>query len=166
MDQRFTLSVNDAEREVTCAPDTPLLWVLRDALGLLGTRFGCGAGTCGACTVHLDGVPVHSCDTPIWSVGSKHVTTVEGLSRNGEVHPVQREMIDCQAGQCGYCLSGIIMRSAPLVDAARAAGAILDRETVCTALDGHLCRCGVHNRIVDSVIRASTAPGSSSGVTS
>jgi nicotinate dehydrogenase subunit A len=159
MDQRFTLSINDADHEVTCAPDTPLLWVLRDSVGLLGTRFGCGAGTCGACTVHLDGVPVHSCDTPIWSVGAKRITTVEGLSRNGEPHPVQRELIDCQAGQCGYCLSGIIMRSVPLVDAARTAGAMLDRETVCTALDGHLCRCGVHNRIIDSVIRASSPSG-------
>jgi aerobic-type carbon monoxide dehydrogenase small subunit (CoxS/CutS family) len=92
-------------------------------------------------------------------VGAKRITTVEGLSRNGEPHPVQRELIDCQAGQCGYCLSGIIMRSVPLVDAARTAGAMLDRETVCTALDGHLCRCGVHNRIIDSVIRASSPSG-------
>ncbi len=162
VEEEYTLTINGSSHVVTCAPDTPLLWALRDSLGLLGTRFGCGAGTCGACTVHLDGVPVHSCDTPVWSVGAKRVTTVEGLSAEGEPHPVQRELIDCQAGQCGYCLSGIIMRAAPMVDAARTAGSTLDRETVCSALDGHLCRCGVHNRIIDAVIRASTDQGAHS----
>jgi nicotinate dehydrogenase subunit A len=155
VEQTYSVLVNETSCEVTCDPETPLLWVLRDSLGLIGTRFGCGAGTCGACTVHLDGIPVHSCDTPMWSVGTKRVTTIEGLSLGDEPHPVLKELIDCQAGQCGYCLSGIIMRAAPLVDAARAGGAMLDRESVCTALDGNLCRCGVHNRIIDAVVKAS-----------
>lgn len=155
MDQKYTLTVNGDTHNVTCAPDTPLLWVLRDALGLLGTRFGCGAGLCGACTVHLDGVPVNSCDTPIWSVGTTSVTTIEGLTHNDEPHVLQQELIDCQAGQCGYCLSGIIMRAVPLVDAARCGEIELDRDKVCAALDGHLCRCGVHNRVIESIIAAS-----------
>ena len=152
----YQLNVNGAALSAEVEGDTPLLWVLRDSFGLLGTRFGCGAGTCGACTIHLDGIPVHSCDTPMWSVGTKSVTTIEGLSLTGEPHAVQKELLDCQAGQCGYCLSGIIMRAAPLVDSARASSSPLDRESVCAALDGNLCRCGVHNRIIDAVVKAST----------
>lgn len=148
------LSVNGTERRVACDPATPLLWALRDALGLVGTRYGCGAGSCGACTVHVDGVPVHSCDTPMWSVEGRSVTTVEGLAADGP-HPVQAALIDQQAGQCGYCLSGIVMRAAPLVDQARAAGEPLTPAQVREALEGHLCRCGAHNRIVAAVVRAS-----------
>ena len=157
MDENHSLEVNGHEQTVACDRDTPLLWVLRDALGLTGTRFGCGSGSCGACTVLVDGTPVHSCDTPMWSVDGRTVTTVEQLAADGP-HPVQEALIDHQAGQCGYCLSGIVMRSAPLVDSARAAGAPLTDADVREALAGHLCRCGAHNRIVAAVVSASTVP--------
>lgn len=153
MTQKITITVNGEQRHIEAEPNTALLWALRDAWGLIGTRFGCGAGSCGACTVWIDGTPTHSCDTPLWSVANKEVTTVEGLSQS-EPHPVQRCLIEHQAGQCGYCLSGIVMRAAALVDGAREAHQELDEEAVKTALEGHLCRCGAHNRIVRAVIAA------------
>ena len=152
MEQTFTLRVNGSDRTATCLPETPLLWVLRGNLGLLGTRFGCGVGSCGACTVQLDGQPVHSCDTPIWSVGAKAVTTVEGLGTPEAPHRVQRSLIEHQAGQCGYCLSGIVMRAAALVDS----GKEQSESSVRADLDGHLCRCGAHNRMVRAVLDACT----------
>jgi len=150
------VTVNGSQHRVATADTTPLLWVLRDSLGLTGTRYGCGAGSCGACTVWVDGQPTHSCDTPMWSAAGHEITTVEGLTERGP-HPVQTELIDGQAGQCGYCLSGIVMRSAALVDRARDQGRVLTGPEVREALDGHLCRCGAHNRIVAAVIRASEA---------
>ena len=150
------LTVNGTEVEIACPDDTPLLWALRDRLGLTGTRFGCGAGSCGACTVWVDGSPVHSCDTPMWSVGGRSIVTVEGLTQAGP-HPVQQALIEHQAGQCGYCLSGIVMRAAALVDQARESGRPLEPEVVRAALDGHLCRCGAHNRIVAAVLAAGNA---------
>ena len=150
MEQTYALRVNGSDRTVTCLPDTPLLWVLRGDLGLLGTRFGCGVGSCGACTVHLDGVPVHACDTPIWSVGAQAVTTIEGLGTPDAPHRVQRSFIEHQAGQCGFCLSGIVMRSAALVDS----GDMQSESSVRAALDDHLCRCGAHNRMVRAVLDA------------
>jgi nicotinate dehydrogenase subunit A len=150
------LTVNGEQCRVECSDTTPLLWVLRDALGLTGTRFGCGVGSCGACTVWIDGQPTHSCDTPVWSAAGHHVTTVEGLTEAGP-HPVQESIIAMQAGQCGYCLSGIVMRSAALVDDARSQGRPLTDLEVREALEGHLCRCGAHNRIIAAVIEASEA---------
>jgi nicotinate dehydrogenase subunit A len=155
VDEHHTLEVNGEVHDVTCDPDTPLLWVLRDALGLTGTRFGCGAGSCGACTVLVDGTPAHSCDTPAWSAVGRAITTVEALTESGP-HPVQAALIARTAGQCGYCLSGIVMRASVLVDAARASGTALTDAQVRAALDGHLCRCGSHNRIVGAIIEAST----------
>lgn len=149
---RYTVNVNGVAREVIAEPDTPLLWALRDTWGLTGTRFGCGAGSCGACTVWVEGTPVHSCDTPLWSVEGKSVTTIEGLTEAGP-HRVQEELIACDAGQCGYCLSGIAMRAAALIDS-RSAETPLTREEVQEALDGHLCRCGAHNRIIAAVMKA------------
>lgn len=146
---RYTVNVNGTEREVYAEPDTPLLWALRDTWKLTGTRYGCGAGSCGACTVWVEGTPVHSCDTPLWSVDKKSVTTIEGLTAAGP-HPVQEELIAADAGQCGYCLSGIAMRAAALVDSHTP----LTREVVQEALDGHLCRCGAHNRIIDAIMKA------------
>jgi len=143
------LTVNGKVRTVTAEPDMPLLWVLRDLLGLTGTKFGCGAGFCGACTVHLDGMPTHSCVTTISSVGAKQVTTIEGLSTNRS-HPLQRAWIAEDVPQCGYCQSGQIMAAAALL-AANPAPSDADIDT---ALSGNLCRCGTYQRIRRAVHQA------------
>lgn len=150
MAANFTLRVNGVEHSVECEPDTPLLYVLRNDLGLLGTRFGCGLGQCGACTVLVDGDPVHSCDTPIWSVGERAVTTVEGLGTPEDPHPVQVAFAEKQALQCGYCSSGMMVTAAALL----ARSPDVDEAGVRTALRGNLCRCGTHNRIVAAVLAA------------
>jgi nicotinate dehydrogenase subunit B len=146
----FRLTVNGAERTVTCQPDTPLLDVLRDDLGLAGPKFGCGMGLCGACSVLVEGRARPSCDLPVSAVGGP-VTTVEGLpGGDGRLHPVQQAFIDEQAAQCGYCTSGMVMA---------AAGLLRDRpapaeQQVREALDGNLCRCGTHGRIIRAVLKA------------
>lgn len=142
------LEVNGAPVEIEGHPDTPLLTVLRDGLGLVGTRFGCGQGLCGACFVRLDGAVVPSCQTPVWQTEGCSVTTVEGLSADGDPHPVQRAILERQAAQCGFCISGIVVRAAALLDDEPGA----DAERVAEALDGNLCRCGVHRRIVAAVL--------------
>jgi nicotinate dehydrogenase subunit A len=140
----FVLNGRAADLDVD--PDTPLLYVLRNELGLMGARFGCGLGLCGACFVHVDGVSVPSCDTPMWSLAGKSVVTIEGLTP----HRVQQAFLDEQAAQCGYCVTGIIMSAA----------ALLDRQphptesVVAEALDRHLCRCGSQQRMVRAVVRA------------
>jgi nicotinate dehydrogenase subunit A len=144
------LEVNGERRRVSAAPDTPLLYVLRNDLGLVGSRFGCGTGQCGACFVMVDGKAVPSCDTPLWSVANKPVTTVEGLSRGKELHPVQKALLAEQAAQCGYCISGIAICAAALLSANRNPS----ESEVRSALDRNLCRCGAHNRIVRAVLRA------------
>jgi nicotinate dehydrogenase subunit A len=148
------LRVNGAEHEVTCDPDTPLLYVLRNDLGLLGAKFGCGLGLCGACNVLVDGQPVHSCDTPVWSVVGKAVTTVEGLGEEGRPHRLQETFVERQALQCGYCTAGMLVTSAALL----AREPDVDETGVRRALDANLCRCGAHNRIVRAVLDARTAP--------
>jgi nicotinate dehydrogenase subunit A len=144
------LSVNGVERQVAADPATPLLSVLRGALGLTAAHFGCGANQCGACYVLLDGHAVASCDTPLWAVAGKEVTTLEGLGTPEKPHPLQRALIAEQAMQCGYCISGIIVSAAALLrrnpDPTEA--------DVREALDRNLCRCGAHNRIVRAVLRA------------
>lgn len=144
------LEVNGSRVEVGGDPDTPLLTVLRDDLGLVGTRFGCGQGLCGACFVRLDDTVVPSCQTPVWQAEGRSVTTVEGLSADGTPHPVQRAILDRQAAQCGFCISGIVVRAAALLDEVPDA----DAARVAEALDGNLCRCGTHRRIVDAVLAA------------
>ena len=144
------LEVNGTAVEVPGDPDTPLLTVLRDDLGLVGTRFGCGQGLCGACFVRLDDTVVPSCQTPVWQAEGRSVTTVEGLSADGTPHPVQRAILDRQAAQCGFCISGIVVRAAALLDEEPDA----DAARVAEALDGNLCRCGAHRRIVDAVLAA------------
>lgn len=142
--------VNGTPIEVDGDPDTPLLTVLRDDLGLVGTRFGCGQGLCGACDVRLDGTIVPACQTPVWQAAGCSVTTVEGLSTDGTMHPVQRAILDRQAAQCGFCISGIVVRAAALLDEEPDA----DADRVAQALDGNLCRCGAHRRILDAVLSA------------
>jgi nicotinate dehydrogenase subunit A len=148
------LSVNGTEHEVSCDPDTPLLYVLRNDLGLLGAKFGCGLGLCGACNVLVDRQPVHSCDTPVWAVAGKRVITVEGLADGDRPHRLQETFVDRQALQCGYCTAGMLVTSAALL----AREPDVDEAGVRRALDGNLCRCGAHNRIVRAVLDARTAP--------
>jgi isoquinoline 1-oxidoreductase subunit alpha len=143
------LSVNGAEREVDAPAEMPLLWVLRDLLGLTGTKFGCGIAQCGACTVHLDGAPLRSCVTPVSAVAGKSITTIEGLSDDGS-HPVQRAWAELDVVQCGYCQSGQIMSAAALLAAEPNP---TDRD-IDAALSGNLCRCGTYQRIRAAVRRA------------
>jgi nicotinate dehydrogenase subunit A len=144
------LSVNGVERAVAADRDTPLLYALRNDLGLKGTRFGCGSGQCGACFVLIDGHAVPSCDTPLWSAAGKKITTVEGLGEDGNLHPLQRAFLAEQAAQCGYCTSGILVRAAMLLSA----NPRPTEAEVRAALDRNLCRCGSHNRMVRAVLRA------------
>jgi len=145
----ITLSVNGTPRPVDLAPDTPLLWALRDALALTGTKFGCGIGACGSCTVLLDGAPVRSCQVTIAEVAGRRVTTIEGLSPDGN-HPVQRAWIADEVPQCGYCQSGQIVAAAALLSRKpRPTDADID-----TAMDGILCRCGTYERIRRAIHRA------------
>jgi aerobic-type carbon monoxide dehydrogenase small subunit (CoxS/CutS family) len=144
-----SLTVNGQPVEVDRPDDTPLLTVLRDALGLVGSRFGCGQGLCGACTVLLDGKAVPSCDTPLWQAAGAQVVTVEGLGAEGP-NPVQQSLIEHQAAQCGFCISGIVVRATALLEEHPDA----DAEQVATALERNLCRCGSHQRIVEAVLAA------------
>ena len=136
------LTLNGKPLTLKADPETPLLWVIRDEVGLMGTKFSCGAGLCGACTVHLDGKAVRSCITPLSAAAGKSITTIEGLSRHGE-HPVQKAWVALDVAQCGYCQSGQIMSaSALLTHNPRPTDADID-----AAMSGNLCRCGTYNRI-------------------
>ena len=141
------IEVNGARHRVSAAPDTPLLYVLRNDLGLAGTRFGCGSGQCGACMVLVDGRAMASCDLPVSFVSQKRVTTIEGLSGN---HPVQKSLERHQAAQCGYCMSGIVMNAIALLSTNPQPTEAQVRET----LDKNLCRCGSHNRVVKAILDA------------
>jgi isoquinoline 1-oxidoreductase alpha subunit len=146
-----TLSINGQSRTIDIAPDVPLLWVLRDEVGLTGTKFGCGRGLCGACTVHLDGAAVRSCVTPVGTVGQRRVTTIEGLGPgNGDLHPVQSAWIDEDVPQCGYCQAGQIMAAAALL----AQNSKPSDEEIQAAMSPNLCRCGTYHRIRRAVRRA------------
>jgi len=150
MSEEIRFIVNGAERVVRAAQNTPLVYALRNDLGLKGTRLGCGANQCGACHVLIDGQSVPSCDTPLWAAAGKHVVTIEGLGTPERAHRLQRAFIAEQAGQCGYCLSGIMISAEALL--ARTPDPT--EAEVRAALDRHLCRCGTHNRIVRAVLRA------------
>jgi len=137
-----SLSINGRTYEVDVEPDTPLLWVLRDTIGLIGTKYGCGIAQCGACTVHIDGAATRSCQVPVDTLGEKAVTTIEALAQNGKLHPLQKAWIDHDVPQCGYCQSGMLM----------AAAALLARTPVPTDADidatiTNICRCGTYQRI-------------------
>jgi isoquinoline 1-oxidoreductase alpha subunit len=143
------LNVNGTEREIDAPADMPLLWVLRDLLGLTGTKFGCGMAQCGACTVHIDGVAQRSCVLPAAAAAGKTVTTIEGLSADGS-HPVQRAWLELDVVQCGYCQSGQIMSAAALL----ASNAAPSEADIDSALAGNTCRCGTYQRIRAAVQRA------------
>lgn len=153
MTESIKLNVNGAEHSVTAEADTPLLYILRNDLKLMGTRFGCGLGQCGACNVLIDGNNVASCDTPLWAVAGKQVTTIEGLGTAGQLHPLQQAFIDEQAAQCGYCVNGIIISAKALLDRNPDPG----EDEIRAALDRNLCRCGTHNRIISAIQRAASA---------
>jgi isoquinoline 1-oxidoreductase alpha subunit len=143
------LTVNGRSVFVDADPQTPLLWALREHLGLTGTKFGCGAGLCGACTIHVDGEATFACQTPIEAVEGRAITTIEGLSGAGD-HPLQRAWITEQVPQCGYCQSGQIMRAAALL----AANPRATREEIIDGMSANLCRCGTYPRIIRAIERA------------
>jgi isoquinoline 1-oxidoreductase subunit alpha len=145
----FTIMVNGETHTIEAEPDMPLLWVLRDLLDLTGTKFGCGIGECGACTVLIDGMAVRSCLVPVSSTAGKQVTTIEGLSSDGG-HPVQRAWIDKQVAQCGYCQPGQIMTAAALL----IANPDPSEEEISAAMTGILCRCGMYPRIQAAIQQA------------
>jgi aerobic-type carbon monoxide dehydrogenase small subunit (CoxS/CutS family) len=144
------LDINGSVRDVDATPDMPLLWVVRDLLGLPGTKYGCGMAQCGACTVHIDGSPVRACVTPVSSVGTRKVTTIEGLSHDGS-HPVQRAWTEADVVQCGYCQSGQIMAAVALLDTTPdPSDAQID-----AAMSGNICRCGTYVRVREAIHLAS-----------
>ena len=145
----LALTINGRAHQVDVPPDTRLLWVIRDVVGLTGTKFGCGIAQCGACTVHLDGEPVRSCTTPVSQVGSRQITTIEGLSADGS-HPVQKAWIAEDVPQCGYCQSGQIMSAAALLAAKKAP----TEADIDEAMAGNICRCGTYDRIRRAIHRA------------
>jgi len=146
---KLTLTVNGRARIVNVDPETPLLWVLRDELSLTGTKYGCGEGQCGACTVHVDGAAIRSCVTPVSSVARQKITTIEGLSPDGR-HPVQRAWIEEDVPQCGYCQPGQIMTAASLLAfRSKPTDAEID-----DAMSGNICRCGTYPRIRKAIHRA------------
>ena len=142
-----SLTVNGQQRTLDIESDTPLLWVLRDELNLKGTKFGCGAGLCGACTVHLDGQPVRSCSTPVEMADGKDIVTIEGLAPEGQMHDLQRAWVQYGVPQCGYCQSGQIMSAAHLL----MTNSSPSREEIVASLSGNLCRCGTYSRIIAAV---------------
>src|ERR1700722_5243933 len=148
----ITLRVNGSEKKISVPPETPLLWVLRDTLDLPGTKFGCGAGLCGACTVHVEGAAVRSCSTQVSQVAGKSITTIEGLSANG-LHILQAAGIEQEVPQCGYCQTGEIMTAASLL----AKTANPSDEEITQAMNGNLCRCGTYERIRKAIRRAAGA---------
>lgn len=147
---KYTLNINGENREVDAVEDMPLLWVIRDLLGMKGTKFGCGQSFCCACTVHLDGVAVRSCSVQVSSVGDGQITTIEGLSEDGD-HPVQKAWVEHIVPQCGYCQSGQIMNAAALLNS----NSNPSEAEIEQAMEGNLCRCGTYNRIKDAIVSAS-----------
>jgi isoquinoline 1-oxidoreductase subunit alpha len=147
----YTLKINGRDYKTEAAADTPLLWVLRDHIGLVGTKFGCGIAACGACTVHLNGDPVRSCSMPVSAVNDAKITTIEGLSEKGD-HPVQQAWDEVDVPQCGYCQAGQIMTAAALL---KRNPKPTDKD-IEEAMSGNICRCGTYHRIRDAVKLAST----------
>jgi isoquinoline 1-oxidoreductase subunit alpha len=146
----LTLTINNQKHQIDVDPKMPLLWAIRDVIGLTGTKYGCGMAQCGACTVHLDGTPVRSCSVPVSSVANKNITTIEGLSEDNS-HPVQQAWILEQVPQCGYCQSGQIMAATALL---KKTPSPTDKD-IDAAMQGHICRCGTYPRIRSAIKKAS-----------
>lgn len=146
----FNLNINGTQHRVDVAADTPILWVLRDTLGLVGTKYGCGIAMCGACTIHQNGNPVRSCMLPVSAVGTAKLTTIEGLSKEGD-HPVQKAWDEADVPQCGYCQSGQIMTAAALLQKTPKP----TKEQIDNAMNGNICRCGSYHRIREAIQTAS-----------
>jgi isoquinoline 1-oxidoreductase alpha subunit len=147
----YNLNVNGKIRQVDVDPDTPLLWVLRDNLELVGTKYGCGISECGACTVHLNGVAMRSCSVPVSTAGNQAITTIEGLSENGN-HPLQEAWIEHDVPQCGYCQAGQIMNAAALLNS----NPNPSDEDIASAMNGNICRCGTYIRIKAAIKTAAS----------
>ncbi len=147
----YSINVNGEKRTVDVSPDTPLLWVLRDSLGLVGTKFGCGIAQCGACTVHVNGTAVRSCMLPVSSLTNANITTIEGLSKNGD-HPVQQAWMEVDVPQCGYCQAGQIMSASALL----AKNPSPSEAQIETAMNGNICRCGTYHRVKEAIVLASS----------
>jgi len=147
MEETIRFKLNNKETELVTDPNQLLLWVLRDHFGLTGTKFGCGIGFCGACTVLIDNEPVRSCMMPVSQVEGRSVVTIEGLEKDGKLHPVQQAFIDHDALQCGYCTPGIILTAVAMVENNPSP----TREEIIAGLEDNLCRCGAHTRIIDAV---------------
>lgn len=148
--ENYSLLINGKTREITAPKEMPLLWVIRDLLDMKGTKFGCGQALCGACTVHLNGEAVRSCSVPVSEVGSGEITTIEGLSEDGD-HPLQRAWVEHVVPQCGYYQSGQIMNAAALLTRNPSPS----ESEIEAAMEGNLCRCGTYNRIKDAIVTAS-----------
>ena len=143
----YRLTINGEARDVVAEPDTPLLWVLRDELGMTGTKYGCGIAQCGACTVHLDGVAIRSCALPVSALSDQAITTIEGLAQGAELHPLQQEWIKQDVAQCGYCQAGQIMSAAAFL----ATNPEPTDDDINEAMAGNYCRCGTYNRIRSAI---------------
>ena len=150
---QLVLLVNGKQQRIDAPPDETLLSVLRNRLDLTGSKYGCGEGRCGACTVLMDGSPVRSCRTPVSQAAGKKIITIEGLEQNGRLHPVQQAFVTQEAYQCGYCTSGMIMATVALLQASPSPG----EEQITRALNGNICRCGTYPRIIAAVQEASQA---------
>lgn len=155
MTQTMVINVNGQDQTIEAEPDSMLLYALRDNLGLHGPKFGCGLSQCGACTIIMNGVALHSCVTPLTAAQGQKITTLEGLSENGKPNPLQQAFIDEQAAQCGYCINGMIMTAQALIERKPHAS----RDDIKAALQGNLCRCGTHMRILRAVERVTTPQG-------
>ncbi|MGI9204134.1 MAG: (2Fe-2S)-binding protein [Woeseiaceae bacterium] len=149
----ITMNVNGEQHDLEVDPTTPLLWVIREQFGLIGTKFGCGIAQCGACTVHLNGSPIRSCVTPVQAADGQQVTTIEGVSGDTELHPVQQAWIDEQVPQCGYCQSGQVMSAVALLDTNPSPS----DDDIDAAMSGNICRCGTYPRIRRGIKRAALA---------
>jgi len=149
------LQVNGASRRVKCNPDKSLLWVLRDDLDLTGSKYGCGEGQCGACTVLIDGVATRSCVTKVSSAAGKRILTIEGLEKNGRLHPVQEAFLEAGQMQCGYCTAGMIMSATALLQKTKNP----NDQQILRAMEGNICRCGTYTRIVQAIKKAASNAG-------